>query len=80
MNVKTASTEMLHISLKKIANVNNIIMKATVPGAAFLDVKEAHEFLEELHTAYYEEFRVRPDAETYEPNIKKVGTAEIVGA
>ena len=69
---------MLHSTLKKISNINNIIMKATVPGAAFLDIKEAHEYLEELHTAYFDEFRSRDDAEIFEPNINKIGTAEIV--
>jgi len=78
MNLQKDSTLVLHKNLKKLANINNIMMKGTFPGMAFLDIKEAHEFLEELHKSHMDEFKGREDAETYEPDIHKVGTAEIV--
>lgn len=78
MNVNELSTEVLHKDLKRIANVNNIVMKGLYPGMAFMDIKEAHEFLDEAHKKYLDEFISREDAETYEPDIRKVGTAELV--
>ena len=78
MNLKDSGTDVLHATLKKIANVNNIILKGTFPGMAFLDLKEANEYLGEIHEAYFNEFKERDDAEQYEPNIKKIGTAELI--
>ncbi len=80
MNLENLSTKELHEGLKSISNINKLIMKGTYPGVAFLDIKDASEFIEKLHTKYLDAFKVRPDAVDFEPNIHKVGTAEIVGA
>lgn len=78
MNLKAESTAVLHETLKKIANVNNIMLKGMFPGMAFLDIKEGNEYLKTLHESYFEEFKGRIDATMYEPNIHKIGTAEFV--
>jgi len=77
MNLQKDSTEVLHKNLKKIANINNIMMKGNFPGMAFLDIKEGHEFLSEMHEELFTEFKGREDAETYEPDVHKIGTAEL---
>ena len=78
MKVNEETTQSLHDNLKKVANINNLIIKGTYPGMAFLDIKEATEHLSAIHTMYMDEFRSREDAVEFEPNIHKIGTAELV--
>ena len=78
MKVDHETTKSLHTNLKKVANINNLIIKGTFPGMAFLDIKEATEHLSEMHTTYLEEFKSREDATEFEPDIHKVGTAQLV--
>jgi hypothetical protein len=79
-HVSLDSTELLHKSLKSIAKTHNIIMQGMYPGMAHQDISESIDFLNGLHEIYLAEFKSRPDATTFEPDIHKVGTCEYVAA
>ena len=78
MTLTLISTEKIHTDLKKIAAAHTCLMQGTFTGMNFLMVKDAAEYLTELHDIHMKEFRSREDAIKYEPNINKIGTAELV--
>lgn len=80
MDIKTETTKSLHDKLKTISTTNNLILKGMFPGVAFLEIQSSVEWLKTVYDQYFEEFRNRDDADIYEPNIKKIGLTEIVGA
>ncbi len=77
VSIKELSTKELFHSIKTIATCNNLILKGTFPGVAFLEVKMVIEWLTPLYEKYYSEFFERKDADLYEPNIRKVGSASL---